>query len=256
MADETRAAQRALTRYLDVATPSPTGGDRGDLALVEPQGMFGLHRLVEEFDQLPTGHLERIVQTAVAEIEGARWATITVADDSGLVTRAWTDRVARLIDQAQQDTDDGPIITIPATPGAVVHSCDLVADRRWPRFAPLARQLGAGAALCHRLGHQARPMGVLSVYADEPAAFSVDSDRVARLLALYAGIALDSEAVHRRLRSTARTRDVIGQAKGILMERLHLPPDQALALLVDRSAATRSTLRDVSERLIAAGELS
>ncbi|WP_166442113.1 GAF and ANTAR domain-containing protein [Nakamurella flava] len=256
MADETRADHGALIRHRTVATPPPTGGDHGTLALVEPQGMSGLHRLVEEFDLRPTGHLERIVQTAVAEIEGARWATITVADESGLVTRAWTDRVARLIDQAQQDTDDGPVITIPATPGAVVHSCDLVADRRWPRFAPLARQLGAGAALCHRLGHQTRPMGVLSVYADRPAAFSVDSDRIARLLGLYAGIALDSEAVHRNFRSTARTRDVIGQAKGILMERLQLSPDRALALLVDRSAATRSSLRDVAEHLIAAGELS
>lgn len=255
MADETPAGPGIPHRHRAVVPGPVVDAERGSLAVADPPGLSGLHHLVDEFDQLATGHLQRIVQTAVAEIDGARWATITVVDESGLVTRAWTDRVARLIDQAQLDIDDGPIVTIPGSPGAVVHSCDLIADRRWPRFAPLARELGAGAALCHRLGRQSRPAGVLSVYADRPCAFSVDSDRVARLLALYAGIALDTEAVRRDLRSAARARDLIGQAKGILMERLHLPPDQAFATLAARSAATGSTLRDVAERLVASGEL-
>lgn len=205
--------------------------------------------------QAPSGHLDRIVRTAVAEIDGARWATVMVPKDELMTTVAASDRLAQLIDQAQRDTHDGPVMTIPPMAGAVVHSCDLIADRRWPRFAPLAHQLGAGAALCHRIGTRAGPAGVLSVYADRRHAFSVDSDRVARLLALYAGIALDTEVLQRNLRDAARSRDLIGQAKGILMERLHVPPDEALATLVARSQTHRRRVRDVADHLVTTGEL-
>lgn len=255
MTDEPPAGNGTCLR--PARPPRPVDAERAGPFTVDELADFpGLHRLVAEFDQLPpTGHLERLVAVARAEVEGASWVTITVADEEGLVTRAWTDRLARLIDRAQLDADDGPIVTIPAHPGAVVHSCDLVADRRWPRFSPRAHQLGVGAALCQRLGRRSRPAGVLSVYADRPHAFSADSDRVARLLALYAGIALDTEAVQRGFRSAARSGDLIGQAKGMLMERLHLPPDQAFATLVARSTANHSPIQDVARHLVATGEL-
>lgn len=222
---------------------------------VPQPGILGLGELFDLPADAPPGHLERIVRTAVTEIEGARWATVTVPEGRRMVTVAATDRIARLIDQAQRDIDDGPVVTVLRLPGAVVHSCDLFADRRWPVFGPLARQLGVGAALCHRLSTRAGPAGVLSVYADRRHAFSVDSDRTARLLALYSGIAVDAETARRNLQEAASTRDLVGQAKGILMERLHVAAEEALSTLVSRSEAQRLKLRDVADHLVATGEL-
>lgn len=240
----------------EIASPNPCSTDAPSRPAADRTiGPVPAPALIEYSDRTPSGHLDRIVRTAVAEIDGARWVTVMVPNNGVMTTVAASDRIAQLIDQTQRDTDDGPVLTMPPLAGAVVHSCDLIADRRWPRFAPLAHQLGAGAALCHRIGTRAGPAGVLSVYADRPYAFSVDSDRVARLLAVYAGIALDAEALQRNLRVAARSRDLIGQAKGILMERLRVSPDEAFATLVARSQTHRMSVGDVADHLVSTGEL-
>jgi AmiR/NasT family two-component response regulator len=51
------------------------------------------------------------------------------------------------------------------------------------------------------------------------------------------------------------TRDLIGQAKGILMERHKLTADQAFTLLVRASQATHTKLRDIAEQLTTVGQL-
>ncbi len=52
--------------------------------------------------------------------------------------------------------------------------------------------------------------------------------------------------------SAARAnRDVIGQAKGIVMERFHLDAPRAFALLVRLSQAGNIKLRDIAEQLVA-----
>jgi AmiR/NasT family two-component response regulator len=52
------------------------------------------------------------------------------------------------------------------------------------------------------------------------------------------------------------TRAVIDQAKGILMERHKLTPDQAFQLLAKASMATNRKLRDLAEALVQTGELA
>src|SRR5947209_4388608 len=50
------------------------------------------------------------------------------------------------------------------------------------------------------------------------------------------------------------SRDVIGQAKGILMERLHLTPDQAFEELRTMSQHQNKKLRDIAAELAETGE--
>jgi AmiR/NasT family two-component response regulator len=51
------------------------------------------------------------------------------------------------------------------------------------------------------------------------------------------------------------SRDVIGQAKGILMERLHLTSDQAFERLRDASQKQNRKVRDIAAELAETGEL-
>ncbi|WP_442884914.1 ANTAR domain-containing protein [Arthrobacter sp. Soc17.1.1.1] len=46
------------------------------------------------------------------------------------------------------------------------------------------------------------------------------------------------------------SRDVIGQAKGILMERFEIVEDEAFAMLQDTSNRTNVKLHDVARRLV------
>jgi len=50
------------------------------------------------------------------------------------------------------------------------------------------------------------------------------------------------------------SRDVIGQAKGILMERLHLTPDQAFEQLRSASQMHNRKVRDIAAALAETGE--
>src|SRR4051812_45219949 len=50
------------------------------------------------------------------------------------------------------------------------------------------------------------------------------------------------------------SRDVIGQAKGILMERLHLTADQAFELLRAASQKHNRKVRDIATELAESGE--
>jgi AmiR/NasT family two-component response regulator len=51
------------------------------------------------------------------------------------------------------------------------------------------------------------------------------------------------------------SRDVIGQAKGILIERYKVTGVQAFGMLVVSSQTVNRKLRDVAEHLVATGEL-
>jgi AmiR/NasT family two-component response regulator len=56
--------------------------------------------------------------------------------------------------------------------------------------------------------------------------------------------------VHDQLRDALRTREVIGEAKGILMERESISRDEAFNLLRHLSQSANVKLRDVAWRVV------
>ncbi len=68
-------------------------------------------------------------------------------------------------------------------------------------------------------------------------------------------IALAGARQRSQLRTALARRDVIGQAKGILMERHRLTPDAAFALLDRISQETNTKLHDIADQLTRTGGL-
>lgn len=58
-----------------------------------------------------------------------------------------------------------------------------------------------------------------------------------------------------QLRTALETRDVIGQAKGILMERHHVTAEEAFAMLNRASQHCNVKLRDLARELTESGDL-
>jgi AmiR/NasT family two-component response regulator len=58
------------------------------------------------------------------------------------------------------------------------------------------------------------------------------------------------------LRAALEFRAVIDQAKGVLMERYKITPDQAFQLLAQASMNANRKVRDIAEELVHTGELS
>jgi GAF domain-containing protein len=98
-------------------------------------------------------------------------------------------------------------------------------------------------------------IGTLSLYASEPNVFGDHEIRVASLLATSAAIVLVDAQRTENLRAALDTRDVIGQAKGILMERHRISPERAFGLLVTASQRSNRKLAAVAEELTRTGEL-
>jgi AmiR/NasT family two-component response regulator len=109
--------------------------------------------------------------------------------------------------------------------------------------------------LCVPLFVDDRTLGTLSLYADRPGAFRDGAEPVARLLAAVSAIALADSQHRARMERALHNRDLIGQAKGILMYRHGVGADEAFEMLRTRSQRTNSKLLALAERVVETGSL-
>lgn len=199
--------------------------------------------------------LDGIVHTAVQTIPGARHAGVmTVVGKREVRTVSATDDLPHAVDQVQYDTGQGPCLAALYL-NRTVSVPDLAAEARWPLFAARARVLGVGSMLSFQLFVTGDDLGALNLYSPEPHSFDEESLHVGVLFASHAAVALADAQQRDRLVQAIHTRDLIGQAKGILMERHKLTADQAFAVLVRVSQQTNRKLRDLAEQLTSTGEL-
>lgn len=199
--------------------------------------------------------LDEIVRAAVGTIPGAWHAGImTIVGKREVRTVATTDDVPRDVDQVQFDTGQGPCLTA-LYQQKIVSAPDLAEETRWPLFAERALALDVASMLSFRLYVEGDDLGALNLYSPDTRAFDEESEHVGLLFAGHAAVALATAQEREHLAEVVQTRDLIGQAKGILMERHRLTADQAFAVLVRASQQTNVKLRVIAERLTRTGEL-
>ena len=198
--------------------------------------------------------LRHVVMAAVTEIPGVQYAGITMVTGKQFSTTAASDELAERIDQAQYQASEGPCLDA-ARQHKTVRSDDLRADARWPRFARQAAGLGVRSALSFQLFVEGDSFGALNLYAGNTAAFGQDSESTGILLASHAALAMAAARTEAGLLTALDSREKIGQAKGILMERYKITGVQAFGLLIASSQALNRKLREVAEHLVATGEL-
>ena len=121
------------------------------------------------------------------------------------------------------------------------------------RFAAGAADLGALSSLSFQLFVGGDNLGALNLYASQPHAFGEESVDVALILAAHAAVALAGAQHESHLQQAVRSRDTIGQPKGILMERHKLTSDQAFQVLARASQRTNRKLADIAEELTRTG---
>ena len=217
--------------------------------------LSGLARNLQEEETLQDT-LQRIVRAAVENVPGAEFAGITVVEGRRKVsTQAWTDKLVCDADRSQYETSQGPCLDT-VYEQQTVRVCDIQTEERWPEFTARGAKLGLGSQISFQLYVTGDNLGALNLYSKTPEAFGDESEQIGLLFASHAAVAMASAQKLERLARGMQTRDLIGQAKGILMERYRLTADQAFALLVRASQAANIKLRDVAEHLAATGELA
>ena len=199
--------------------------------------------------------LDHIVHAVVDMVPGAQDATITVAQQrrTARSAAASSDR-ARLFDVLQSQTRQGPCLDA-LFEQQTLRVDDLTVDPRWPDLAARVGELGARSMVCFQLFVTGDTLGSLNVLATEPAAFSDESERIGLLFASHAAIALADAQELGHVKEALVNRDLIGQAKGILMERFKITADQAFVLLTTASQQTNRKLTVVAADLTDTGIL-
>ena len=87
------------------------------------------------------------------------------------------------------------------------------------------------------------------------AAFTDESERVGLIFAAHAAIAYADARKEYQLAQALATRDLIGQAKGILMERYKITGERAFLVLTRASQTSNRKLHDIATDLIAHGTI-
>lgn len=218
------------------------------------QTLSDLARSLQNQNDL-SGTLDGIVHTAVRTVPGARHAGITaVRDRRRLYTPAATDDLVHAIDQVQYETGEGPCVDAVRAERAL-RLADLAEDRRWPDFSRYALTLDVRSILSLQLTVGGGILGVLNLYSPEAGAFTDESEYVGLLFASHAAVALAGARRQRDLELAVAMRDLIGQAKGILMERHRITADEAFVLLTRASQRTNAKVSAVAQHLTETGEL-
>lgn len=214
-------------------------------------------RLLQAEPDLETT-MQAVVAVTLSNIHGADHVGITTLEKGGRPrTPAASHQIVEAVDDVQYELDEGPCMSALQGQSTMVLTADDLADEeRWPRFAPRAVELGVRSMLSFQLFVHAGTVGALNLYAGEPGAFSTESVAVGRLIAAHAAIALVAARNADELETALSTRDVIGQAKGILMERHAIDGEAAFGLLVKASQDSNRKLRDIAEMISGTGRES
>ncbi|MEV6905244.1 GAF and ANTAR domain-containing protein [Amycolatopsis sp. NPDC051372] len=193
--------------------------------------------------------LGAIVKAAVDHVDGAEYAGISLVEDGRIRAVAPTSEVVPMIDEIQHRTGQGPCLDAIARHD-VFRTGNLLDERRWPAFAPDAAETGIRSMLSYRLFILHDTLGALNLYSTQVDAFSDRTEKDGKEFATHAAIALAGAQTEAQLHAAIESRDVIGMAKGILMQRHDLDPVQAFRLLVESSQASNLKLHDVAAWLV------
>ncbi|MCW2525883.1 MAG: histidine kinase [Pseudonocardiales bacterium] len=199
--------------------------------------------------------MQRIVLAAVAEIEGATGAAITLVEHGRVSSPAHSDPAATLVGTIQSETGEGPCVDT-ARDEITIRSDDLRTETRWPKFASRAVELGVLSVMSVQLFVEGDSMGALDIYSNQANAFDELAETVGLILASHAAVAMASSREIANLHAGMDGRDLIGQAKGILMERFKINQHDAFDLLIVASQHGNRKLREVAYELTTTGDIA
>jgi GAF domain-containing protein len=207
--------------------------------------------------------LQTVADLAKTVMPGNPETSVTVLVKDKPTTVASTAQVAIDLDESQYERGHGPCMHAART-GELTEIADTRTDERWPDYLPRAVERGNLSSLSIPLviDQDQQVSGALNVYAREPHAFDAESRSVATRFGPYAAVAAGNLYAYQSAREMAdnlqaalESRAVIDQAKGVLMERYKLSPDQAFQLLAQASMHGNRKVRDIAEHLVHTGEL-
>jgi transcriptional regulator with GAF, ATPase, and Fis domain len=193
--------------------------------------------------------LDEVVRAAVRLVPGTDEGSISVVTGRRDITsQSPSSELPEQVDAVQGEVGQGPCLDA-VYEQETVRVPDMQHEQRWPEFARRAYELGAGSMLSFQLYVQGDNLGALNLYARRANAFDDESENVGLMFASHAAVAFADAQKLEQVQAGIATRDLIGQAKGILMERYDIDAHRAFTLLARISQQRQRKIRDLAEEL-------
>jgi GAF domain-containing protein len=174
---------------------------------------------------------------------------IATLEKGTIATKAFTGSLVLHLDKIQYGLREGPCSA--ALQGTeVISMSSLRHEQRWTQYVPQAQAAGVRSQMAVKLHRDQATLGGINFYSTTSDEVSPDAEALGRLFATHAAIALGHAYERESLKEGLRTRKVIGQAIGILMERYQMNEDRAFAFLVRASSHANIKLRAVAQELV------
>lgn len=201
------------------------------------------------------GLLGELLEHAVTELPGADYASVTVLpNDFDIETASATNPSAVRIDDIQRRHREGPFLST-TRQHEIVHVADLQSEKRWPTFcAEALTNTPVRSIMSIQLFLTGKSMGALSVFAEHANAFDERTRHLGTLFAAHSALVLDSARREAQFREALASRDIIGQAKGMIMERYSKDATEAFEMLRQLSHDTNVAVVDVATKIVDAAQ--
>lgn len=205
-------------------------------------------------EQVTREILNLVVSMTQRAIRKADGAGVTLVTRGGHTTGADTGDWVLAVDAIQYGLGEGPCLWAIANGKAVYSSAS---DPRWTQFGEATEALGVTRVLSAPLMMYSRAVGALNVYARGSEGFDEPDQALALLFAdelsaVLAGseMSVATEEATSHLQEALRSREVIGQAIGIMIEREGLDAAEAFDFLRRASQNSDMKLREIARRII------
>lgn len=199
--------------------------------------------------------LDRAVFCAVELVEGCDAAGILGVGKGTVHTLTSSDATAAAADDLQRELHAGPSYEVLDGTGPAFRVADLAtAPERWEPFTTAAVDAGIAGAMAVPLLASGTMLGVLNLYSFRPDGLTLESERLAVLLASHIAVAFSAARSEENLRIAVTSHQEIGEAVGILMERHRVNEHGAFAMLRKASQERNVKLRELARRLVQTGE--
>lgn len=195
--------------------------------------------------------LQAITSATVDTLANVDYVSISLTRDDGqIVTLAPTAPLAAEADAMQYQLGEGPCLEA-ALDEPVVLSENLAGDARWPSYGPVAAKAGLGSQVAFQfLAQHGHVRGALNLYSEQARALDAATMQIGALFATQVAITMGWVRHEEDVQAALYTREQIGMAIGILMERYRLTQEGAFNFLVRTSQTGNVKLREVAAAII------
>ena len=198
--------------------------------------------------------MQRIVDL-VARVTPQAQAGITMVEGKGYRTSAASSDLVRELDDVQYALREGSCLH--AIAAREITQVDPNHDGKWPGFSRAVADKGVKEVIAVPLIVRNEVLGALNLYCVGGPGLSEHQVESLRKFAKQASVALHNSLLYsqsvrlsEQLQEALDSRAVIDQAKGILIEREHVGPDEAFDMMRRASQNLNIKVREIAQRIV------